>query len=680
MAAVTQGQIKFKVEFDIVNSTFKFTDQTTYDDYTTVKGAIKIEYKGVTVWDNLANIETTPDIDGSSAGQANEALLRSNTTPTPLNLPTTLNGEYTVTYSIKEGAIDPISAAVTFDYVYVAPVGDLDATVDLTLTSPSIKIVDNTNYKVNSITPTGTPTIKMYYPADVDLPEVSEQTSLLTVTNFYTGTQIGVLDADKVWDYTSTVTDTTFTEGYATIFTLDTITDRINIPVESNGDICTIFCCLKDFENRLSLSKSNPTKYQELSDIAGKVGFYFSSILAAFECGKTENVNDWITEIRSLVDCNEDCGCDGSEPILISPINGETVGYNLTIDDGTTSVSNVTGVSFSGATLTDDGDGQVTVAISGGSNITVADNNGLALSVGDELSTTYNSTIGDAVESVEVGGISAGTTASTLKALNIVQVLDNILFPTILAYISQNKSVSLTVNSPTGVLEIGTSSSRTLTANFVDGQITNGDGTTGPDLVGAASQYTFSGTSMMETSQAGNQITITHTVIAGSNSWAVTVNHAEGTGDYTDNKGVVGTNLDGSRVAGTVTDNASSPSITGVYPVFWWKDSSPITASGMATAIASGDATKMVVTSTGTITIDFNATGEYLAVAYPATSTTKTAWYISELDKGTIPGGLFDGASTQSVTSPDGYWSSISYKIHVSPGLITQSEPIQLRN
>lgn len=366
MAAVTQGQIKFKIEFDIVNSTFKFTDQTTYDDYTTVKGAIKIDYKGVTVWDNLANIETTPDIDGSSVGQANEALLRSNTTPTPINLPTTLNGEYTVTYSIKEGVLDPITATVTFDYSYVAPNGDLDATVDLTLTSPSIKIVDNTNYKVSDITPTGTPTIKLYYPADVDLPEVSEQTSLLTVINFYTGTQIGVLDADKVWDYTSKVTDTTFTEGYATIFTLDTITDRINIPVESNGDICTIFCCLKDFENRLSLSKSNPTKYQELSDIAGKVGFYFSSILAAFECGKTENVNDWITEIRSLVNCNEDCGCDGSEPILISPINGETVGYNLTVDDGTTSVSNVTGVSFSGATLTDDGDGQVTVSITGG--------------------------------------------------------------------------------------------------------------------------------------------------------------------------------------------------------------------------------------------------------------------------------------------------------------------------
>lgn len=100
----------------------------------------------------------------------------------------------------------------------------------------------------------------------------------------------------------------------------------------------------------------------------------------------------------------------------------------------------------------------------------------------------------------------------------------------------------------------------------------------------------------------------------------------------------------------------------------------------MASAIAAGTAIKLVVSSTGTITIPFNATGEYIAVAYPATSTTKTVWYVTALDNGAIPGGVFGAATTQSVNSPDSYWAGINYKIHSSPGLITQASPIQLRN
>jgi hypothetical protein len=381
MAAVTQGDIKFKIEFDRANvdgPIFKFTDQTIYEDPSAVKGAIRVEYNGVVLWDNLSNIETDPDIDGNSAGQVNGALTRANTQPTPLSLPlayndTIVNGEYTITYSLRESGESVITNTVTLDYLFELPEGSISSLVDLTLTSPSITVVDNTNYTYNNITPTGIPTLKLYYPADVDLPEVSVEASQLIVTSFYTGSQVGVLEASKAWNYSSLISDTTFTIGNVTVYSNDVVTDRINIPVEANGDICTIFCCMKDFGARLYQAKSSPTKYAQLSAIAGQVAFYFSSITAAYECGKTENVNLWVNEIRSLVDCNEDCDCDGATPILISPINGETVGYSLSVNDGSTDVSNVTEISFQGASVTNDENGQVTVVIENSPTLTVTD-------------------------------------------------------------------------------------------------------------------------------------------------------------------------------------------------------------------------------------------------------------------------------------------------------------------
>jgi hypothetical protein len=381
MAAVTQGDIKFKIEFDRANvdgPIFKFTDQTIYEDPSTVKGAIRVEYNGVVLWDNLSNIETDPDIDGNSAGQVNGTLTRANTQPTPLSLPlayndTIVNGEYTITYSLRESGESVITNTVTLDYLFELPEGSISSLVDLTLTSPSITVVDNTNYTYNNITPTGIPTLKLYYPADVDLPEVSVEASQLIVTSFYTGSQVGVLEASKAWNYSSLISDTTFTIGNVTVYSNDVVTDRINIPVEANGDICTIFCCMKDFGARLYQAKSSPTKYAQLSAIAGQVAFYFSSITAAYECGKTENINLWVNEIRSLVDCNEDCDCDGATPILISPINGETVGYSLSVNDGSTDVSNVTEISFQGASVTNDENGQVTVTVENSPTLTVTD-------------------------------------------------------------------------------------------------------------------------------------------------------------------------------------------------------------------------------------------------------------------------------------------------------------------
>jgi hypothetical protein len=311
--------------------------------------------------------------------------------------------------------------------------------------------------------------------------------------------------------------------------------------------------------------------------------------------------------------------------------------------------------------------------------LSVDANEGLTIS-SNSLGTIYNSTIADSVNSVAVGGATAQP-ASFWKSKTLVQMFDTILFPTILASIKTAKSVNLTTSGSSGTLEVGQTISRTLTATFDRGAIFNGDGTTNANpLVGAATQYTFTGTDISSTSQSGNTLAVSNVIADGSNNWAVTVNHDAGTGDYFDNKGNVGTNLDASRVSGTTTDSASSPSVTGVYPWFYLKSSSPITASDMATAIANGSATKVVAGSTGTLAVPYNVSAQYLAVAYPAASTTKTVYYVTALDNGAITV-VFESVATQTVNSPDSYWSSQSYKVHVSKSALTNSNAtIELRN
>jgi hypothetical protein len=303
-------------------------------------------------------------------------------------------------------------------------------------------------------------------------------------------------------------------------------------------------------------------------------------------------------------------------------------------------------------------------------------NSGLAIS-GNSLATAYNSTIADGVVSVAVGGAPAAP-ASTWKAKNIVQVLDDILFPTILASVGSAKSISLAVSGASGVLEIGSSIARTLTAAFGRGTILDGNGSTNANpLVGEASGFTFTGTGISSTNQPGNTLAFTTAVVSGSNNWAVTAAHAAGTGDYFDNKGVSGTNLAASRASGTATDTTSAPTITGVHPFYHLKSSSPISAAAMVTAIQNGTATKIIADSTGTLTIPYAPSAQYLAVAYPSTSTTKTRYFVTALDNGAITV-VFAPVATLSVTTA--LWTQ-SYKIHTSAGALTNSAAnIELRN
>ena len=280
-------------------------------------------------------------------------------------------------------------------------------------------------------------------------------------------------------------------------------------------------------------------------------------------------------------------------------------------------------------------------------------------------------TTDNVVATTTVGAINAG---ETVPAGTNIQELTELLLNKTFYPTFVNPTFGLTNNA--GLREVGSSFSVTLTFNFNRGQILGklDNGIWNPTMLqdyraGIATSYLLNGVSGSNNSTAFNV-----TTILGTNTLNGSVTYGAGA-QPKDSKN---NDFDNPFPAGT--SPIQSTSFEGIYPYFYYKSLFPITPAIMQSAIANGQATKVVASSTGTITIPFVANGEYIAVAYPATSTTKTIWYVNALDNGEIPGGLLGVANTLPCNSPTNLWNNVNFKIHVSSGLITQPNPIQLKN
>ena len=283
-----------------------------------------------------------------------------------------------------------------------------------------------------------------------------------------------------------------------------------------------------------------------------------------------------------------------------------------------------------------------------------------------DAKTTENVTSTTTVGAINAGQtIEVGTNIQKLTEL----LLNKTFYPTFV-----NPTFGLTNNA--GLREVGSSFNVSLTFNFNRGQILGklDNGIWNPTMLqdyraGTAISYLLN-----NVSGANNSASFNVTTNLGTNTLNGSVTYAEGVKPK-DSK-----NNDYDSPLSSGTSPIQSTYFEGIYPYFYYKSTSPITPEIMQSAIANGQATKVLASSTGTITIPFLPSGEYIAVAYPATSTTKTKWYVTPLDNGDIPGGVLGGINTLPCNSPTGLWNNVNFKIHVSAGVLTQHEAVQLKN
>jgi hypothetical protein len=376
---------------------------------------------------------------------------------------------------------------------------------------------------------------------------------------------------------------------------------------------------------------------------------------------------------------------------LPTPYNGNIGDGYLTQDDGHLHV-------WDGSQWIDVGTVQGPAGFTGSRGndgvASVAANTGLELT-GSELATIYNTTVSDSLESVAVGG-AVSTAASVWKSKNLVEVLDAILFPdlnptyviptaAITASQSGTKEIGVTINQSlvltTTENDAGAFTNLTVRRNGNAIQsVSNPTGSQASDL---PNQFGF--TNPNNPNQAYSlSYTDTIVVTAGTTNWSGTGTYSAGLAKN-NNKGVADTrtaqvrSTNAPQAAGSIT--SSSASITGIYPYFWGKSSQQPTALSVAAAILNGLSNKVLSAASGTVAVTYNAFAEYIWMAHPATYTTKTRWYNTELNQGNIGQGNFILTPlTVSVNSPDGNWNNVTYVVYISDVATSTDGEIQFRN
>jgi hypothetical protein len=314
----------------------------------------------------------------------------------------------------------------------------------------------------------------------------------------------------------------------------------------------------------------------------------------------------------------------------------------------------------------------------------------------------YTTSIGTQVQSVLTGGAQPALSAEW-QTKTIVEVLDTILFPTLNPTYT-NPTISLGT-SQTGVKEVGSTVSQSLnlvgtkndagafTALTVSRTGGAGAGvlaTTNSPTVGAATniadQYGYS-----NPNNDNHTYTLSfnesYVVVEGTTTLSGKGNYSAGSAKKT-NKGIDDARTSALRSTAAPqtagTDFASdSDTITGIYPYYWGKVSTQPSAADIAAHIAAGTggATKVIASADGTVSVTFAATNHYIWLALPTGSTTKTKWYNTGLNNGSIGTGNFILApSEHDVTSQQGYWSNIGYDIYISSGATQTTGAIEFRN
>ena len=402
----------------------------------------------------------------------------------------------------------------------------------------------------------------------------------------------------------------------------------------------------------------------------------------------------WQTLDKSSVGLgNVDNTSDANKPISTATQTALNAKQNTLVSG--TNIKTINGNSVLGS-------GDISITTSG--VLTVNPNVGLAIS-NDNLSTIYNTTMADSVQSTAVGGASQ-TAASTWKTRTIVQVLDAILFPDVLpAYTIP----TITMTGITaGTYEVGETIAQALTLVGTKndaGAFTNlsisrsinagagtaiGTGTTSPTTgttTNIADQFGYTNPNNPNTTYTYAPTGIANlSVPSGTTNWVGSGNYSAGLAKK-NNKGVDDTRAAAIRTtaapqAAATGFQTSAITITGIYPYYWGVSNTQPTKASIATAIQTGvNATRELSSSSGTVTVTYNANGQFIWFAHANEYATKTKWYNTDLNNGNIGAGNFILApEDQNMTAQNGRWTAVPFKVYISSGATTTSGSIQFRN
>ena len=301
--------IQAQLLFDEINSVIVVKDTTDYVaqgiDPANVKGYIQIS--GTTTYNNIGG--ATPDID--------PAIAQENNIPIPLPLGDdgrTKQGAYTLRYVVQQTLLpitDPPVIAeseftVTVNNTYKAP--EICLEQDWNCTNSTFTSEDVTQYPVNiSITTT---VHKILPPLGSN--KVEQTVNLLT--NIYLGITTGTWQS-----YIKNTITVTLQPGVYILQDLEATKTTKDITCDTS--LCKILCCINDIYAEAEAAECKSGAYVSPHIIKKQklATEYLIRFLAAERCGNQELASQLLKELKAKTGCNDDCKCNGSQPMAIIP-------------------------------------------------------------------------------------------------------------------------------------------------------------------------------------------------------------------------------------------------------------------------------------------------------------------------------------------------------------------------
>ena len=390
--ALSTSTINFdaKFRYDLATKQIVVTDTT---DYTTagvstsnVTVIIKAETVGGGTFYNNVN-HSVPDIDPNTSLDSTIVI------PLPLDgssLP--VHDTYIITLEWQDttGVAYEVTLAKNFTLDYVSPIVDIDMEVDCL--SPLLSAIDNTNYTIDGIDPTIVRAFAIHYPPSTPTADVTGTGATLTTNVFYTV-------SDSTIEHSSSLTSDLEYDFGGGFIVIDEVIGSDVVQVSCDGDVCTIYCCMKTVLDKYNAVKGKngaleTIEYKKLVVVSVLSQFAFM----AMRCNRNKDVSAFISSLLEIAECNVGCGCTDGEPQLVTGLGISGTSISVVAGSGiSVSVAgSVYTVSLSSANLAKLS-AMYNSVVTAGTNITVTPTTVVASGV---TTTTYNVAATDTIPDI----------------------------------------------------------------------------------------------------------------------------------------------------------------------------------------------------------------------------------------------------------------------------------------
>lgn len=263
-------------------------------------------------WDT--NDFSDPDFKSVVDGSGNTTESNLNNIPIPTDsFGNIVRAEYELEYKIKYTSEGVVSGSCNYvqlmdgktiqtdEVIYESPNVCVDITVDCE--TPVLKIVDNTDYTVNSVDPTLLDrTISLTPPSDIDDSNTQTSTDKTLYTSyFWTNTNQADVKTNLEYSFSS--------GNYAIV---DVVKFHDDVPVNCSQKLCSLLCCLENLRKRMFYAKTkNRAKADEMERDFNKASSLISFYRTAEVCASDGiDKNAIVEEIEHLTNCKcGDCKC-----------------------------------------------------------------------------------------------------------------------------------------------------------------------------------------------------------------------------------------------------------------------------------------------------------------------------------------------------------------------------------